>query len=88
MEFEWDETKRQLVLAKHGIDFVRAARVFRLPHIILKSSFESEERWIAVGISNGEYIAVVFTVRRKAIRIITDRKARKNERRQYHARYS
>jgi uncharacterized protein len=29
MEFEWDETKREQNLAKHGIDFRRAAQIFR-----------------------------------------------------------
>ncbi len=27
-DFEWDEDKRATNLAKHGVDFVRASRVF------------------------------------------------------------
>jgi uncharacterized protein len=29
MPFEWDEAKRENNLAKHGVDFRRAAQVFR-----------------------------------------------------------
>jgi hypothetical protein len=31
MRFEWDERKRQANLAKHGLDFRRAVRVFDRP---------------------------------------------------------
>jgi hypothetical protein len=31
MEFEWDETKNQQNLAKHGFDFTFAVRIFDGP---------------------------------------------------------
>ncbi|MRX49833.1 BrnT family toxin [Paracoccus sp. S-4012] len=78
--FEWDDAKRQSALAKHGIDFLRAARVFRQPHRVLPALDGPEERWMAIGQLDGVIITVVFTRRGDAIRIITARRARRNER--------
>lgn len=44
-EFEWDETKRQQNLEKHGVDFPRAALVFDgRPAIMLYSPRTGEDR--------------------------------------------
>lgn len=83
MEFEWDEDKRLKVLEKHGIDFNKAGQIFQIRHIILAAKSEVEPRFIVVGFLNDEWIAVVFTYRGKACRLITARKARENERRAY-----
>jgi uncharacterized protein len=34
MNFEWDERKNEINLAKHGFDFIDAPRVFDLPMVI------------------------------------------------------
>jgi uncharacterized DUF497 family protein len=77
--FEWDDQKRELNLAKHGIDFDSAIEVFYGPIILRRSDRNSEERWTALGCSGGRLILVVFTRRTDVIRIISARRARKNE---------
>ena len=86
--YEWDEAKRSLVLAKHDIDLVEAARILDGPVLIVPSERNGEPRWLAIGILNGREIALVFTRRGDNIRLISARRAREHERRAYHARYS
>ena len=81
--FDWDARKNELNLAKHGIDFDDASEVFYGPIILRQSNRNNEERWIATGHSEDRLIAVVFTRRADVIRIISARRARKNEEREY-----
>jgi uncharacterized DUF497 family protein len=83
VSFEWDEEKNILNRAKHGIDFDDAMEVFYGPIVSRRSDRNNEERWIAVGYSENRLIAVVFTRRADSIRIISARRARKNEEREY-----
>ncbi len=89
MLFEWDEEKEKNNIAKHGIDFETAARVFadenRLELYDAEHSDE-EDRYIAIGmIGEVMYIVtVVFTDRNEAIRLISARKATKQERKLYY----
>ena len=85
MEFEWDEAKRQLVMAKHRLDFADALLVFRGPHVILEARSEAEAREIAVGLLGGRMVSIVFTRRGDKMRLITARRARENEQREYRA---
>jgi uncharacterized DUF497 family protein len=82
--FEWDKRKSDSNLAKHGIDFDGAVEIFYGPVVLRRSDKNNEERWIAVGSSGDRLIAVVFTRRAEIIRIISARRARKNEEREYH----
>ena len=81
--FDWDDRKSELNLAKHGIDFENAIEVFYGPMILRRSDRNNEERWVAVGDSKNRLVAVVFTRRAVVIRIISARRARKNEEREY-----
>lgn len=83
--FEWDEHKRLSTLHKHGIDFIDAIEVFAEAHVVLQGKSEVEDRKIAIGRLGGISIAVVFTMRGDTIRIITARRARRNEREHYYA---
>ena len=83
--FEWDEKKRDQTLKKHGIDFFDAAEIFLGEHLCVSARSEIEQRQIAVAYLNGIPIAVVFTIRDDAIRIITARRARLNEREAFDA---
>lgn len=47
------------------------------------SSHESEERFIAIGLYEGRFIAIVYTMRGSKYRIISARAARKNEIKEY-----
>ena len=81
--FDWDERKSELNLAKHGIDFEDAVEIFYGAIILHRSDRYNEERWIAIGSLGDRLIAVVFTRRAEVIRIISARRARKNEEREY-----
>jgi uncharacterized protein len=82
-KFDWNERKSEQNLAKHGIDFEDATEVFYGPIILHRSDRKNEERWIAIGSLEDRLITVVFTRREDVIRIISARRARKNEEREY-----
>ena len=81
--FEWDEHKNSLNRAKHGLDFEDAVEIFYGPTLLRSSDRKSEERWIAIGYLQDRLIAVIFTQRGDVLRIISARRARKNEERAY-----
>ena len=83
VSFEWDEQKNIQNRTKHGIDFDSAIDVFYGPIILRRSDRNNEERWTALGYSDHRLIVVVFTRRAEVVRIISARRARKNEERDY-----
>ncbi len=83
MRFEWDEHKRLSNLAKHGLDFRRAVEVFDQPNLTYRSQRPTEARWVTVGVTHERLVAVVWTARAGAIRVISMRGARREERRRY-----
>jgi uncharacterized DUF497 family protein len=86
MEFEWSESKRRLVLEARGLDFIAAGRMFDgRPLYTLPSPRDDEERWLSIGELDGHLVAVVWTLRGAATRIITMRMARHAEKRRYRA---
>lgn len=87
LEFEWDERKCLANVAKHGIDFDDAARVFDGPTLESASNRDGEERRLAIGLVDEREVAVVYTVREGRYRIISARRARRYERRAYRAAY-
>jgi hypothetical protein len=89
MHFEWGERKRQLNIEKHGLDFIRAARLFDgRSRLDVLSPRGRERRILSIGALEGMIIAVVWTQRGEDIcRIISVRRARDEETRQYHEIY-
>ena len=85
MEFEWDENKRQINLTKHGIDFIDAQKIFNYPIVIIEDDRFNygEQRFLALGVLRGITIVVVYTERENVVRLISARKATKNEQRIY-----
>jgi uncharacterized DUF497 family protein len=83
-EFEWDEAKRRRNIEEHGIDFEDAATVFLRPYLRSRSDRNAETRYVAIGCVKDVEIAVVYTVRAGVCRIISARRARTNERKDYH----
>lgn len=86
MIFEWDEEKNSMNKVKHRISFETAAHVFDDPDYIEMFDFEhssEEDRYIAIG-KVGDVLFVVFTERKKAIRLISARLATEKERRLYY----
>jgi hypothetical protein len=90
MDFEWDERKRALNLAKHGIDFLRARRIWEENDriVIIGDTRRNyrEPRFQAFGIVDGTVLMAAFTWRGERCRIISSRKASRDERKAYRAR--
>ena len=78
--FEWDEAKAETNLRKHGIDFRRAMEIWAGPYVVIPGrSVAGEDRSIAIGIIDGQAVAVVHTMRAGEVRIISARRARNDE---------
>jgi uncharacterized DUF497 family protein len=84
--FEWDGEKNDANAQKHGIRFEQATGIFEHPYLRLRSSFESETRWVALGRFQEQITAVIYTERQSRVRIISARMARKHEREIYNDR--
>jgi uncharacterized DUF497 family protein len=82
--FEWDDAKRRINLAKHGIDFLDATAVFDAPYVVKEArSAGDEQRWRATGWLIDRFVTVVFTERNGLYRLISARSARHEERKHY-----
>ncbi len=83
MLFEWDESKRQSNLAKHHIDFQDAKRIFERPTFEKATRSRGEDRVLAIGLLEDVEIVVVYVIRGKRRRIISARRAHRDERKDY-----
>jgi uncharacterized protein len=87
MDFEWGEAKRLANILKHGIDFVDAIEMFSGRFIETEDRRRDygERRHQAFGELDGRVTQVAYTWRNDRRRIISARRARRNERRAYYA---
>jgi len=84
IDFEWDETKRAINLAGHGLDLIDATPLFAgRPVFTYPFPRHGEERFVTVGRLTNKFFAVVWTGRVEAIRLISFRRARDAEERKY-----
>lgn len=86
MKFEWDDSKNQKNIAKHGISFEQACAIFEGFTLEAPDDrFEyGEERTISLGMISGIVVlAVVHTDRDGTCRIISARQADRKERKRY-----
>ncbi len=85
MRFVWDERKAIINIQKHNVSFDEAKTVFDDPEALLLSDpdhSETEERFILLGMSSSLRLLIVCHCYREndnIIRIISARKATKNE---------
>ena len=92
LRFGWDEDKNRSNQKKHGVSFTEAATVFLDEDGLLipdPDHSEFEERFVIIGTSKkANLLTVVHCLRESEtiIRIISARKATKNEGRQYYER--
>jgi hypothetical protein len=89
IDFEWDQGKNEANIAKHGIDFDEAIGIFEgfvLERVDNRRDY-GEVRIAATGVAEGRELAVVYTIRGEVRRIISARRARRNERRAYRQTY-
>lgn len=86
MDFEWDEDKNRRNIAKHGISFEDASKIFDGFTVdLLGDRFDdSEAREISIGLLHRiAFVVVVHTDRDGVCRIISARPATKSERKLY-----
>ncbi len=86
IEFEWDESKNQSNIEKHGIDFLQAAKTFRTVYMIetIERMFLLETRYKCLSQFNEDVLSIIYTIRANKIRIISARKASRQERRRFY----
>jgi uncharacterized protein len=84
-DLEWDEDKNESNFDKHGIDFETAMLIWegRTVEQVDDRRDYGEPRFIALGMVEDRVLAVVYTWRGNRRRIISARKANKDERRAY-----
>lgn len=83
MDFEWDENKNKANIKKYKIAFEDAAQIFFNFRVEKPSFREKENCYITLGEVQKRITTVVYTIRNENIRIISARKARKNEEKEY-----
>jgi len=81
MKFIWDENKRLSNMKKHGIDFADVPAMFEGDVFTIEDTrFDyGETRYITFGLLQYRVIVVAHTDQNGVIRIISARKATKNE---------
>jgi uncharacterized DUF497 family protein len=81
VNFTWDESKRQANIAKHGLDFADAEKVFAGPMVLFEDDRidYGEQRMIGVGLLDYLVVLIVHVENDETIRIISMRKADGNE---------
>lgn len=87
MHFIWDENKRQSNLAKHGLDFAYAHKVFNGAIVLFEDNrfCYGEQRMVAVGLLDITVVIVVHVDDDDTIKIISMRRANNNEQKLYYA---
>ncbi len=80
MEFEFDAKKSSSNKTKHGIDFSEAQKLWDDPDLIeIPVRTSDEPRFLVVGRISGRCWSGIVTYRGDKIRIISVRRARKEE---------
>ena len=85
MDFEYDPKKSDLNKSKHGIDFEEARGIWEDQDAIQldTKAIDEEERFLIVGSMGGLLWTAVITYRGEIIRIISVRRARGREVKEY-----
>jgi uncharacterized DUF497 family protein len=88
MLFEWDETKRRSNQDRHRLDLIDGRLLFDGRAVMTYPSPRGDElRFVTVGLIGSTFCAVVWTQRDHATRLISLRRARDAEKRDYRARF-
>lgn len=75
MKFEFDPRKSEINKAKHGIDFVEAAALWKSKIVLLGAKDALEKRYMVIGTIRSEHWSAIITYRGATIRTITVRKS-------------
>ncbi|MHB0992662.1 MAG: BrnT family toxin [Burkholderiales bacterium] len=78
--FEFDETKSQANLAKHGINFIDAQLLWQVPGLLeIPAKTEDEPRYLVIGLIHEKHWSAVIIYRDTNIRLISVRRSRIDE---------
>ena len=85
MKFEYDEKKSQINKEKHNIDFVEAQKLWQDEEalVIPANIVDNEIRYALISKILTKCFVVIFTIREDTNRIISVRRCRKNEEKNY-----
>ncbi len=85
MKFEYDEKKSQINKEKHGIDFVEAQKLWQDEEalVIPANIVDNEIRYALISKRLTKCFIAIFTIRDDIYRIISVRRCRKNEEKNY-----
>jgi len=84
--FEWHHAKARSNYAKHGVTFDTAKKAFSDPFMVevLDDTEEyGEERFLVIGMAEGQLLGVVYTPRQGRYRLISARRAIRDEQDHY-----
>ena len=85
MNFEWDAVKSSYNLEKHGMSFESAPNLWEDPHKLeVVARCVDEPRYAVLSQYNGKIWIAIYTIRSENIRIISIRRARKQEETHYY----
>ena len=73
MQFSWDEAKQKANIAKHGLDFADALRIFELPMVLFEDDRQDygEQRIIGIGLLESLVVLIVHVESETHILIIS-----------------
>jgi uncharacterized DUF497 family protein len=84
-DFDWNSSKREQTFQDRHIAFDDAPIVFQGPIIVRRSDREGEARYMVFGFLEDVEVVFVCTFRGDLCWIISARRARRDERKKYHA---
>ena len=85
MKFEYDINKSRINKEKHGIDFVEAQNLWKDENalIVPANTADDELRYALISFFNKKCFVAIFTIRETIFRIISVRRCRTNEEKNY-----
>ena len=86
VDFDWDDAKAASNLAKHGVPFEYAARVFLDASKVdfdVSRAVDGEQRRKVIGVIEGRLYVVVYTIRETRLRLISARRCNATEENAY-----
>ena len=85
MKFEYDEKKSQINKEKHNIDFVEAQKLWQDKDalVVPANIVDGESRYALISKILTKCFVAIFTLREDTYRIISVRRCRKNEEKNY-----
>ena len=85
MKFEYDSNKSRMNKEKHNIDFVEAQNLWKDESalIVPANTTDDELRYALISFFNKKCFVAIFTIRESIFRIISVRRCRKNEEKNY-----